>query len=189
MNHRLVRISLVVALFWMTGINAQSKNDFRNVDWEMSEIQVKKLEKVKLEKFSDFLMGKTKVAGFNTSLNYKFSSDKLTGAFYKYEINHLVANQYIDDYEKIKKILISKYGEPFSDKPVWKSEVAKNALLDDGLAISLGQLEIKCTWINEKTTIIHSISGGDSKVTIMTIYLSNKTSNTISSDNSDSKDF
>lgn len=181
----------IVAFSLLFGhIYAQSKTDFRNTKWGMSRAEVKKLEKSELMELPPaFLAGDANVAGFDASLFYKFGSDKLTEAFYIYKISHYVSNMYIDDYKKIKNILISKYGQPISDLTNWKSETAKAALLDDGLAISMGQLELTCKWDNGETQITHTIKGGDSKVVLLTVYTSKEFQKYDTPDNSDSKDF
>lgn len=189
MGSRLAFILIIIPLFITQKVYAQTQNDFRNVKWGMSESQVKKLEKIKLDKNKNHLSGMAKVGGYDALLQYTFGSGKLTGATYLYIIEHYIPNQYLDDYNKIKDILISKYGRPSVDTTEWKSEASQAAFKDDGLAISFGQLELRCIWHVGKTSIIHTIRGRDSKVLIGTSYFSEEFMKYNYMDKTDNKDF
>lgn len=156
--------------------------DFRNVNWGMSEEEVKKKETAtfikkrqdKEKKNITYLNYKTELMNFPAKLIYEFKENKLKIAMYFFEHNFKESSEIdlkdfydkvVDDYKQINDLLIDKYGDTFEKKYPRVFDTDKDirnlgeALLSEKLN-SLSHI-----WDKNNMTIKHSLfSYGDSNL-------------------------
>jgi len=136
--------------------------DFRSSNWGDSISKTKTLETAELlDQVADFLTYKTSLASIEMLVLFNFFEDALyRGAYFSGE-SYSNKNSYIDDYDKIKELLIKKYGAPLSDDVVWLNP--NSYYRDDknewGMAISRGDLAMRTIWKTDTTRIMHGVKG------------------------------
>lgn len=135
----------------------EEKPDIRNVKWGYSTEQVKSHEK----EGNLVDQGETTddVGTYLAYENIYVGSIKMTAEYFFNEKDQLVAlrlfladhganfDAYVNDYEKLKELLIEKYGEP-DEQHVNYSESAKKYLDTPGDALIAGELEYYTAWYN-----------------------------------------
>lgn len=120
----------------------------------MTKEQVKQIEQLNIiEEEENALFYLTSVGGLDCFLAYNFVENQLYNAVYWIIEEHTSDNLYIEDYHKLKNMLIQKYGTPLIDDEFWKSSLYKNTPAYKGLAISIGDLIMSAKWETENTSI------------------------------------
>lgn len=128
----------------------QSKQqyDFRKTNWGMGKEQIKATEdKRPYLEDDNRLVYKVKIGVDDFLCVYSFIEDKFYQSTYIFNREHINKNLYINDYERLKEILIKKYGKPTIDKIEWRNDLFKNNKQDWGTAISIGHLEYRALWM------------------------------------------
>ncbi len=147
------------------------KYDFRKAVWGISRKEVKQSE-------SFTIYGETKneifydgnILNFDAYIIYFFIDDKLVSTNYVYKIKHINKNDYIRDYEIIKKTLITKYGQPMGERVDWKNDLFRDDPSQWGMAISAGHLIYISRWETDRTEILHSLYGDNFEIKFATVY-------------------
>ena len=135
---------------------------FRDSEWGMSKEQVELLEKTQpVYPEKDTLTYIGKVANLQVNIIYKFTDNKLNVGTYKFTTKYANNNVYMQDYEKINNFLDLKYGKPEIRKEIWNNELYKDKKGYYGNAISIGHYALESKWSNDKTIIIHKLSGSN----------------------------
>lgn len=148
---------------------------FRNARWGMSQKDVRRLEKGKPEVAEEgMLVWGDEVGGLDVAVAYIFSDGKLVRGRYHSVTTHTNHNAYIVDYETLKKLLTSKYGEPTSDEVVWSNDLYRNDSQRYGMAVAAGHLSAFTTWETPETKISVAISGDNFEVRVGVDYVSKK---------------
>jgi hypothetical protein len=149
--------------------------DFRKVRWGMSIQQVKESEPLEISHTEENLLGyKTKVIDKNVFLIYFFVEDKLVRATYGLADEHSNKNDFINDYNDFKNILIKKYGKPVKENTYWRNNLYKSDTSQWGFAISLAHLSYFAQWESEETQIISSLYGDNYAIKCGVEYSSKK---------------
>jgi hypothetical protein len=137
-------------------------SDFRDAEWGMSKGQVEKLEKTEpIYSKHDSLTFKGKVANSRVNIIFEFSENKLITGGYQFIDSRPNANVFIQDYEKMNEFLDVKYGKSTYRKEIWRNDLYKDKRGFWGLAVSTGQLMLESSWSEERTIIIHKLSGNN----------------------------
>ena len=89
-------------------------------------------------------------------------------------------NEYINDYEKLKKNLSIKYGEPVEDATNWKNNLFKSRPDSWGTAVGMGHLSFFAKWETTTTEILLALTGDNFKETLLIKYESKKHKNLLS---------
>lgn len=159
----------------------QSKQqyDFRKANWRMSKEQVKATEDKRPDLEDDTkLVYKVKIGEDNFLCIYSFLKDKFYRSTYLFNETHTNKNLYINDYERLKKILIKKYGKPTTDRAVWKNDLYKDDKQDWGTAISIGHLEYRTLWMklvdHDIIEITLLLTGDNYKISLGILYRNDK---------------
>lgn len=148
---------------------------FRDFTWGMSQAKVKAIEKSKFipDVSTDKILGyQTSVAGLGALVTYVFVNDKLYKGKYVFVEEHSNRNDYISDYESIKKILVKKYGEPKESNTIWKNVLYRDDYQDWGMALSIGHLVFYSEWETATTDISLTMHGDNYKISFEAEYLS-----------------
>ena len=122
-------LSFVFLIFLNLDIQAD-EFDFRKVQWGMEKQQVKASEKSKPIKEADnYLIYSLIIGKIPAFLTYVFSkeSGQLTLGKYIFRPRKTKSEQYVYDYQKLKRILQKKYSNPLEDRMVWKNKKYKNS--------------------------------------------------------------
>jgi len=151
----------------------EGTNNFRKTTWGMSKSQVKATESKKPKFKSDSRLGYLgKVLGMDTRIIYDFVNNKLAKGHYVFFEKHTNKTDYIKNYEKLKAILIKKYGKANEDKIYWSNELYKSDPEQWGLAVILGHLKYMSKWEDEDTEIGMVLTGDDNEINLMIEYYS-----------------
>lgn len=139
--------------------------DFRGSSWGDSMSEVRSTESAELLTATDSrLIYMGQVAGIQMAIFYKFVDGGLVEAGYVNEEQHTVERAYIEDYQKLKALLMEKYGEPYIDKRVWKNAMYRDDPANWGTAVAMGHLQYLVEWRTEDTKIVMELTGEDFEV-------------------------
>jgi len=151
--------------------SGSEKYDFRKTNWGMSKEQVKATENMKPDLEEDNVLAyKVKINGDDYFCAYSFLKDKLHNAGYAFAEKHTNRNLYIDDYKKLKELLIKQYGKPLTDRTTWDSDLYKDDRSEWGFAVSLGHLSYGATWETSATYITLGLNGDNYKINLLLAY-------------------
>lgn len=162
----------------VTATVKQPIEGFRNVRWGSTTDDVRRSETAQVtheETPNDRrkIMGyKDRLAGMNVQIGYELYDNKLIGGIYVLTDTHVNKNDYISDYEKLRKLLEEKYGPPKFWGPVWKNSMFKDNPDSYGLAVSAGHLTYGTVWETPESTIILGLSGDNYQVNLTLVYTS-----------------
>lgn len=148
-----------------------STSGFRTSDWGTSISGVKTNEKLEVvDESKTFLAYETTISGIEMIVGYLFTENKLTTGRYLATEEHSNKNDYINDYNTLKDLLVKKYGKPKKDKKIWKNDLYQDDYSQWGFAVSLGHLLYYSTWETEKSEITVMLSGENYKTQLMIEY-------------------
>ena len=150
--------------------------DFRNAYWGSTIEKVRKTEK----KVDWVSLGKEDKIAFKTYVNnlkclalYQFYENRLTKGMYVFEERHDTQLGYINDFEGVKMILNSLYGDSFGDEVQWLDEKYKNYYIEDpAKAFTMGFLKFVSNYSTNNTRIHHSLYIRDGEMVHVLIYTS-----------------
>ncbi|MCP5051486.1 MAG: hypothetical protein GY940_30240 [bacterium] len=151
------------------------KTNFRKAKWGINKAQIKILEGRSPVLDRGFgMMYKDNLFNWPVNVLYIMSGSQLSAGGYTFEHKHSNKNTYIDDFKKIKRGLIKKYGVPVSDDQVWGNNLYKDNRQSWGMAISAGHMEYVAIWETKDTTIRLRLAGDNYKINIGIYYKSKK---------------
>lgn len=171
-------ILLATILILTTNIHSQTelvkKPDFRETTWGMSPQEV---ENVKTAQFNsefgtleNILIYDATVGGLNAYIVYRFVKNKLVNASYVFKETHSNRTEFINDYYKLQKILIQKYGVPAEDDKLWYDDLYKDDPQNWGMAIAVGHLAYQSIWENIQTDILLMLRGDNYEIQLSITY-------------------
>jgi len=162
---------IIYFILFIITFNVYSQNDFRETHWGMTKEQVKKTEKSGILQEQDRMLLYYGTAGdLECFILYFFAYDTLYEAKYIFIENHERKNQYISDFETVKKNIIYRYGNPKDDGQLWRNEEYKDDTDLRGLAVSLGHVTYYTKWATDKSEIMELLSG-DKYILILPKYI------------------
>jgi len=181
-------ISLAGILF---ALQVYSQYDFRKTNWGMTKAQVLASETSEItpEENNNSLSYKGTVNDLDCFIVYVFAFDTLIRAQYNIIEERKNSNQYIRDYEGLKKILTEKYGQPEKDRVTWLNDMYQDNVNDWGLAVSIGQLAYFSEWLTETTDIWLMLQGDNYRITFVVEYTSLKYASLIKEVEEEEKEF
>jgi len=167
-----MKLGLIITLMFITNaLYAQ----FRNTNWGDSKEKIKQIETAEYSKSGEELeMYYDKIASMNAYILYRFVDNKLVRASYRFSDKHTNKNIYLDDYQKIKKLLTKKYGESKEDKSIWTNDLYRDDFSQYGMAISVGHYYKYANWENKDTSIQLGIKGDNFEIKLYILYISKK---------------
>ena len=157
----------------MKEIQAIAKRDFRKTNWGMDKKTVKLTEPDDPTSEEDSAMiYSRKVAGMDVLIGYIFVLDKLVRAKYMFHQQHENLNQYITDYNNIKKDLEKKYGKATKERTIWSNDLYTKIQSQWGTALGLEYVTFLSFWDTPKTEITLTLKGENSKIDLWLEYKS-----------------
>lgn len=123
----------------------------------------------------------TTVSNLDCIMVLGFDDNYLYLLGYSFTEKHSSDNLYVNDFEKVDKMLQEKYGihDPVEE---WTNTLYKDSENNRGFAVSKGDLSITNNWYTLDATITHTISGDNFDISHVLVYQdpwynSNSTSN------------
>ncbi len=155
---------------------AVRRPDFRQVWWGMSYAGVRSAESsgvnaqvVQRSPSEKLLNYDDRIAEMDCNILYVFVTDKLVQADYIITEKHSNENRYIEDFDRLKKILVEKYGGS-SDRDVWSSDLYRDDPTHYGIAVSDGHLSKAARWHTVSTIVTLMLFGDNGKITLSIDY-------------------
>lgn len=145
---------------------------FRNTGWGMNFDQVRASEEMSSVEGTEetgYLAYETTLNGTDAAIVYRFHNEALYMATYLLYPNN---NQFIDEYNSLKKLLTEKYGEPLSDKKVFLDDLFRDDPSGWETAVSIGSLSYLSTWEKDETEVQLLLSGDNFESKLYIIYSS-----------------
>lgn len=150
------------------------KNHFRGTRWGMSKEQVVRIEgrpnHLENSEGIDFIQYPQRILNMDCMIGYVFAENNLAKARYSFLGKRGDKNQYIEEYDKIKEILIKIYGKPANEWAVWHDPQYKNDYSSWELAVCQGHLELNSKWTDAETEILLHLSGGKNRLSLEVDY-------------------
>lgn len=153
---------------------AIQETHFRRARWGMSKQQILRQEgypdRQENTNGLDIIQYLQEVLNMDCLIGYVFAENKLVKATYSFSAEHGDNNQYIQDYSKIRDILVEKYGKPLTDSALWQNSRYKDQPSNWGQALGLGHLKFDSTWQDSETEIHLQLQGGREKISLAVEY-------------------
>ncbi len=156
------------------GIEPIIETHFRSARWGMSKQQILRLEGHPDQQANtnglDIVQYLQKILNMDCLIGYVFAENKLVKAKYSFLAKHEDKNQYIQDYSKIRDILVEIYGKPLTDSALWQNNRYKEEPSNWGQALSQGHLMFDSTWQDSDTEIHLQLHGEMEKTFLVVEY-------------------
>lgn len=150
-----------------------SNAGFRKTTWGMDRTEVIASENNDdYEEGENFLGYSGQIAGLPCTIRYVFVRDSLVRGKLAFTVQHANNNDFLDDFEKLKGMLIKKYGCPGEDETVWKDDLYKDDYNERGMAVSCGHLVNLAKWDLGETQISCELSGDNYEIELSIHYTS-----------------
>lgn len=174
-------IYLAILFFMVGNVWAADEFSFRGTTWGMSKAEVKKIEKGELidEYQKQLIFSVGKILGMDTTCAYYFDSNSELGMVsYTFESIAIAPFQNIENYNKVKNSVITKYGVPSNDSVIWVEKSAKEYMQDDlGSSLMLGYVKLETVWTEHENAMMEiETLNDDFIVYIFLSYLDRKRS-------------
>lgn len=158
--------------------NVSNEFDFKSFNWgdpesKVLEIEGEPLYDLPLDEYNGAMLTySTTAVGLDVYLNYTFNENGLFSTGYIVKESHSNPAAYIEDFEKFKNALISKYGAPIYDKENWTSSSKKSYYADNkGDALQYGYLSYEVRFETNTTTIVMTMDSDNYKISTNIVYL------------------
>jgi len=153
-------------------VSAVSRNpDFRRGYWgdSMEEIMRKegKADESDIEGMYSF---KNYVAGMECLCAYRFTDNKLTSG--KYIFTKSNSDNCVDNYDRLVRLLIKKYGEPFSNDKKSDASYYDLQWFSEGELVEYGKMSFTASWNTDFSVIFISLDGEQGLILLSIEYYS-----------------
>lgn len=147
---------------------------FRATKWGWTHEQVKKTEKNKIISDNEkLILYEGFIQNLPATIVYGFNEGRLDVGGYSFKAKYVNKNNYIEDYSKLKKALIAKYGEPEKTNVKWLNDLYQTDVENYGLAVSVGHLEFNTVWETNEFNITLMLNGENFESNLSLYYYSN----------------
>ena len=167
----------------MFSLQLVGQNDFRKMNWGDSPADLKaNYPEVswETETYEDYKLYATEgiIGGLEAIIAYVFTDDKLQSGYYQFKESHSsTGNLYYEDFVSISSFLSKKYDMERTEN--WNDSSWKGKEDQIGFAISMGHVEIEERYEDERTAVVHSISGDKLQISHSIAYASMEFVNSI----------
>jgi len=148
--------------------DSEEQPGFRGIPWRSSKKNVIDVEGQPLDSDAEILLYRDIVANMETYVMFEFYNNMLTAGMYSFLHEHSNRNKYVDDFIKLKELLVSKYGKPEKESENVPDYYKENDSIGDALAY--GKAYYRCFWSLGPSEIILSLHGGNYGVTLNLVY-------------------
>ncbi len=147
---------------------------FDEMKWGLSRKQILEMEgkpaHQQRSKGLDIMAYEQKVINLDCSIEYVFSSNKLSQTRFRFQNSYLDKNAYIHDYQKIKDALVQRFGRPLEENLKWLDSAYREDFSAWGEAISQGHLKLNSRWMTPQTEIVACLEGDDEEIFLTVEY-------------------
>lgn len=147
-------LALVTFSFYATAQSTET--DFRGFKWGSSFANVQSNEKSRFvsKENDDLLLYHDLLAGSDCDVVYQFNdNDKLIGGTYAFSKTYTNPQFYVQDYNKFKELLTTKYGKPEYDREDLSPNTTTEEKENYGQAVSDGKLTLNSVWSTSHSII------------------------------------
>ena len=154
---------LLLGFIIIISFQSFAQNDFRKMNWGDSPEQLKANypdAKWETESAGGAIIYATNdiIGGLDTKVAYVFFEKKLRSGVYQFQQYHSPGNNlYYEDFMSISSYLDKKYDMEMTEN--WNDDTWKEYEDKIGFALSMGQVTIEERHEDDRTVIVHSISG------------------------------
>ncbi len=145
----------------MLSLQSFAQSNFRGMKWGSTLSQLKSKYpdvqwKTETETKFKYYSTEDSVGGLEVTVIYVFIENKLQRGGYLFKEEHRSNNLYYEDFISISNILNDKYDMEINEK--WNNTTWKGDSNKIGYALEMGYVEIKESYEDELTAIVHRIS-------------------------------
>ncbi len=112
-----------------------------------------------------------RILGKDCLLSYFFVRDILVQVRCRFLPINSLEDSFLDEFTKIRELLVEKFGPPYDDSVEWKDSLHKEQKSKWAEAVSLGHLQYQSWWKNSQTEILLHLYGERSFVCLDLQYL------------------
>ena len=155
------RTILIAAIFFVS-IVSSGQGKFRGLNWGSSVSDLKaKYPNVEwhtdTDENAELYVTEDNVEGIEAMIVYAFIENKLQIGGYTFTEEYKSNNSFYEDFKTISKILNDKYDMEYKEK--WNDTRYKDEPNEIGYALGMGYVEIRESYEDDNTRIVHYISG------------------------------
>lgn len=155
--------------------NGSGEKGFRKSSWGMSPGEVELAEgRDDIEKGDGFLWHEARIGDMPCEVYFIFVQQQLVRGRVRFTVEHSNSTDFVYDFERIKDLLIKKYGPVQRDEEIWKDDLYKDDPSDWGTAVGSGGLVKFATWNSGETAITLMLSGDNYEITLAVDYISTR---------------
>lgn len=148
--------------------------DIRNIKWGATKEQVIAAEGKQPDEnvgtvltFYDVTAG-----GYPANVFYQFNDeDECYSVSYLLTTTHTNDNDYIDDYQSLKRKMSEKYGDPTIDEETWSQSLFKDNPEYYGLAVASGHLSYLTMYNTDKMSVTMFLNGDNYQINTLLMYV------------------
>ncbi|MBN1345999.1 MAG: hypothetical protein JXQ73_25150 [Phycisphaerae bacterium] len=157
-----------------SGISSEVKAEgFRGIPWGATKEAVESQEKApRIRDLGDILVYSDRVAGLPAQVGYVFADGKLVIGKYRFTVEHVNGNAFLDDFDKIHILLEKKYGKAKTCESFWRRDLYRSDATRWGMAIAVGDLSRYAVWELADTTLCLALSGDNFEISLVLEYSS-----------------
>ena len=119
-----------------------------------------------------WLVDDSAIGGMKALLGFVLTSNVVGQLHLLLLEEHSDESGHVSDFEKLRSLLVEKYGEPDSDRSNWRNPLFRSEPSKFGLAVAAGHVARAVEWELEDTSVRLSISGDNYKVRVGVTYAS-----------------
>jgi hypothetical protein len=173
MSRKLITVCICCATLILTLSTDILADGFRGVEWGSSTSQALESEgKAPSSESDEQLVFEDSIDTLDCLAIYTFVEDQLVRGTYAVIEEHANKNDHIADYNKLKRLLGEKYGDPINDRTIWKDDLYKDDPDNWGMAIATSRLVYNCNWVSGDSEILLALYGDNYKINITLWYTS-----------------
>lgn len=146
---------------------------FRKARWGMSPSEVQLSEPgAKWEVEDGLCVFESRIDNLSCLVAYIFVGDQLCRGKYIITEEYANDNNYVYSQQRLKEILIKKYGKPDSDEEFWLSDLYQDSSQDWGMAVGAGHMSRYTSWTLPDSEICLSLHGENFECNLAIEYAS-----------------
>ncbi len=147
-----------------TGGDSKSELKLSNIRWGITLDEVKFSETgTPYEEKDNLILYKDQFEDIDSTLGYIFEDGKLVKAGYLFYENYEQPDKYIEDYERVKGVLIDNLGAPVLDEVKWTDEEQIDQADPTGKAVCEGEIIYRSQWVSEDSVVTMHLEGANNK--------------------------
>jgi hypothetical protein len=169
----LILMGIAIAAFNCFATAQSAEADFRGFKWGSSFANVQSGEQAKFvsKEYDDLLLYHDLLAGSDCDVIYQFNdNNKLIGGTYAFTKKYSNPQFYVQDYNKFKQLLTTKYGTPSSEREDLSPNTTTEEKENYGQAVRDGKLVLNSVWSTNRSIIKIILETQDKQPALLIYY-------------------